>query len=140
MAGDYSLRFDVVSSNHSEGIGVGIYGMDFGGAVAYEIDPRIGPGGYVQTRTVDGSNVRTTLSADQMITGTGTQTIHFTVGAGNAGDDLVFLFSARSAESTPSLTTTIDNVVLSTAIPEPGTFLLTGLGLTGLLLLRRRRY
>ena len=121
LAGDYSLRFEVVSTNHAEGIGLGIYGMNFGGTAAYEIDPRFAAGNYIQTKNTDPSNVRKTLSANQMITGTGIKTINFTVAPGNAGDDLIFLFSARTGSGNAgSFTTTIDNVVVTTtAIPEP---------------------
>ena len=56
VAGDYSFTFDVASAN-SEGIGVGIYGMDFGGTDAYRIRTIIGAGGWLFVDPEDSSNV-----------------------------------------------------------------------------------
>ncbi len=135
LAGDYSLTFDVVADN-PEGIGVGVYAMNFGGSRAYGIDTVAGPGGWLPPNTGDGTNT-ITFSSNQTFLGTGTKTINFSVG--DDGQDLIFVFQARSTQATQR-STTIDNVIVSTtAVPEPSTFSLMGLGLAGFGWLLRRR-
>ncbi|NRB73354.1 MAG: PEP-CTERM sorting domain-containing protein [Verrucomicrobiales bacterium] len=139
QAGDYSLSFNVIADN-PDGIGVGIYAMDFGGTSRYKIDTVSGPGGWVFAEGLDASNTLTTLSPDQMITGTGTKTINFTVGDANAGDDLIFLFTTRTTVAEMPRSTSFDDVVVSfTAVPEPSSFTFMGLGLAGFCWLLRRR-
>lgn len=57
----------------------------------------------------------------------------------NAGQSALFTIAATSAPTPPPNTTFGSFTVGATVIPEPSTFVLAGLGLASLLLLRRRK-
>jgi len=64
-------------------------------------------------------------------------TIDYTINAGPSGG---FGFGLMyNSDYAPALPFTVDNITLVSAVPEPGTIALVGLGLAGLTLIRRRQ-